>query len=257
MSRTRSARLSVGLLVFALAGCAGASGPVTSEYLRRAPAWPGPSTGDRIVVAPLGFPAADIPNIPPQARRSLQRELAAALRDRGLTASTDDRLTATYQRVAAELGGLFDPMSGEPLAGRQQRVVQTTLERLGADVLLVPRCVWIPAEFHGSWVEFADARQGIAGLRGGDYSLRGGSQAILLQVSVRRGDGGLVFVNGAGWVYPYRYERVPGRGGILTWDDLVFEDKVRRLDTVERALAPLFEPPSRSAPSELVLRSST
>ena len=195
-----------------------------------------------LAVAPVEIP----PGLPDSAPvlEEFSSLLDEVLRRYGYSVIRPQNYTATWNKIAAEMGDFGIPGSGERDEVEVSRAMFRTMADLGAgfelDGVLFPYIVVVEAAFGAGRAVWDGAEQKIE-MAGAMESFFSGSQrgvvgALSLKLSIRDGEGNALFLNLGGIEV---LSRMTGKAFVNVPREELFADKERNRNAVEIALEPL------------------
>jgi hypothetical protein len=156
----RSSRALILLVIAAVAACATLDPP-----------------NDRFLVDEVRFynqvrtialtPLATPPDLETreEAQEIFTAALTSSLERRGYTVLPPETAMEIADRLTHELGGIFDPVTGERSEEKHEAVRRHLLSELetehGADAILHPRLDVVKADFHSAWAQWCGTRRDI------------------------------------------------------------------------------------------------
>lgn len=196
----------------------------------------------------------DLPN-PPAIRAKFDPLIEAKLREAGFSVVPSRETEEVFERMTKQLGGIFDPVTGERDETKAKALRDHARKELSAkfkvDAVFFARIRPISAGFQGGSATWNGTSESIA-MTGGFLDImaannkRGTTTALSLLVGIERIEGGDAYLNMGGIQLLNKlsrggFARVPG--------NQLFVDDKRNAEAVAIALGPLMkEPPPDEAP---------
>ncbi|MFT3819981.1 MAG: hypothetical protein QM750_20600 [Rubrivivax sp.] len=229
-------------MVLLMAACAASKPRASPDNVRGADFVP-PPAGSLIVLLP-----------PPQTpelsagENFMSAQLSSQLRAAGYRVGLLDR--ANYDEIWAQevvaAGGLFDPATGvaKPLAygTALSRLARRVCEEAKCALLVQQRLVPRSAKLDGRIAEWDGQRRAIPlkNDRGSDYSFKGSTRAISVELIALTAEGKLGFRSYGGLALPFQTNVEESRAELRTH---LFPDDQETAEAVQLALEPLIAAP--------------
>ena len=208
-----------------------------------------------ISLAPFAEPAGLA--VPDSILQLFETLIDSALSSGGFSTVPEDAYAAAWQAILEDLGGIYDPMTGqldnEKYRVAEQRIAHEMSEQFGANAFLYPELVLVDAEFANGVAKWDGTSQSVAsfwehlgetlsalasGLSNGGYSTNypsGTVSAVSLRVGLYDLEGSELYTNWAG------IELVADKkDGTFYPDEQRFQEPERIRQSVENALGPLI-----------------
>ena len=173
------------------------------------------------------------------------------LREAGFVTFPAREWGEVFTRTQQEVGGLFDPRTGDLDEAKVKTIVARTIEdirgRFQLDAVLLPRVQVVKANFVGAWARWDGVSDALAsGLSVlATSGVSGTVPALSLVVSIDSPDGLALYRRGAGIQVLEKLapvtERLSGKWLAPVPREEVLANEERNLAAVERALGPLLK----------------